>query len=107
MGVMASGLHDIGPNYWLGWTTAFVLAELNGDVGAWLAVWGIPGNPTRPPFGEAVAKTQAKWNTKSLSRIGNTLRVKWIQIFPQQSSLWHEFISVQCGCHRVVVFSQI
>jgi hypothetical protein len=40
MGVVAGGGHNLGPHYWLGWTTAFMMAELMGDYDATLAVWG-------------------------------------------------------------------
>jgi len=51
MGVVAGGGHNLGPQYWLGWTTAFMMGELMGDYEAALAVWGVAGDPTSVPFG--------------------------------------------------------
>ena len=50
MGVVAAGGHNLGPHYWLGWTTAFLLGELTGDEDAKRAAWGTPGPEGSPPF---------------------------------------------------------
>lgn len=54
MGVVAGGPHNLGPHYWYGWATAFLLGELVGDAAAAAAVWGIPGNPASKTFGGGV-----------------------------------------------------
>jgi len=54
MGVVAGGGHNLGPQYWLGWTTAFMMAELMGDYDAALQVWGVANDPTSVPFGDHV-----------------------------------------------------
>lgn len=51
MGVVAAGPHNLGPHYWVGFATAFMLGELAGDSTAAEAAWGIPGNAASPPFG--------------------------------------------------------
>ena len=51
MGIVAGGPHNLGPHYWLGFTTAFMLGELVGDTSAEQAAWGILGDPSSVPFG--------------------------------------------------------
>lgn len=69
MGVVAAGPHNLGPHYWLGFATAFMLGELAGDAAAAEAAWGTPGKATSPPFGEVRARArrggrESEWLTR-------------------------------------------
>jgi hypothetical protein len=66
MGVVAGGGHNLGPQYWLGWTTAFMIGELMGDYEAALAVWG--GGPASVPFG-GHPNMKHSWRSHSVDNI--------------------------------------
>jgi dienelactone hydrolase len=51
MGVVAGGGHNLGPHYWHGWTTAFLLSEMTGDDAAAAAAWGDRDDENAEPFG--------------------------------------------------------